>query len=64
MVAALACVLVALLRLQSCFATGWSGRTPTTRMCPSDLAAAVGADNLGRGSRHTSPVTSMSDNRR
>ncbi len=49
MVAALACVLVALLRLQSCFATGWAGRTPTTRMCPSDLATAVGADNLGRG---------------
>ena len=26
-VAALACVLVALLRLQSCLATGWAGRT-------------------------------------
>jgi len=48
-VAALACVLVALLRLQSCLATGWFGRTPTTRMCQSDLATAVGADNLGRG---------------
>lgn len=35
--AALFPVLVAVLRLQSCLANGWSGREPFYRMCYSDL---------------------------
>ena len=47
--AALFPVLVAVLRLQSCLANGWSGREPFYRMCYSDLANSMQLADLGRG---------------
>jgi hypothetical protein len=47
--AALLAVVVALLRLQSCLASGFEGRSATARMCASDLATTVSGAELGRG---------------